>query len=143
MKNSLYLIAVAVILTAAACQSGSTGFAGFANCYHGETDRDTTSLWWNEEGGQVKGEMEARYFQMEPQLGKLKGHWRGDTLNAEFHYQWEGKPIIREVHFLRTKDGELVEGFGERIEVDGKQVYANSGFLNYHHVMKLRPVECR
>lgn len=143
MKTLISLSALTVILAVAGCQSDAPQHAGYSVCYHGETDRDTTSLWWNEEGGQVKGEMEARYFQMDPQRGKLKGHWRGDTLNAEFHYQWEGKPVIREVHFLRTKDGELVEGFGERIEVDGKQVYANSGFLNYHHVLKLRPIECR
>lgn len=117
--------------------------SGYQHCYYGATDRDTTGLYFNQDGDQVRGAMHARYFNMGSQEGKFKGQWKEDVLEGEFHYRQDGQPVIREVHFKRMEDGRLAEGFGNRMTVDGKLVYEHSGFLHFDHVHRLEKVTCR
>jgi hypothetical protein len=141
MRSTPFLALLALALLASCGEK--SGKAGYQHCYYGATDRDTTSLYFNQEGDHVRGEMSARYFNLEPQTGRFKGSWKGDILEGEFRYPQEGQDLIREVHFKRLEDGRLVEGFGNRLTVDGKLVYEHSGFLNFEHVHRLTSEVCR
>lgn len=122
---------------------GDSPMAGYSQCYYGATDRDTTGLYVDQDGDQVRGEMYARYFNMEPQQGRFKGQWQGNILQGEFHYPQEGQTVMRQVHFKRMEDGRLAEGFGKYLTVDGKQVYEHSDFIHFDHVHRLESVPCR
>lgn len=139
---TLTTLLLAGLLSLASCTGGEPAI-DYSTCYYGATDRDTTALSYNPEGDQVRGEMRVRYFQMEPQEGRLKGFWRGDTLMGEFRYRENGQDITREIFFLRKPDGTLTEGFGERHMADGKLVYVQSQFLHFDHVHQLSPRDCQ
>lgn len=139
----MFLILSGMVLFSACSDRGPLSANNYEFCYTGATDRDSALLYYNPEGEVIRGEMWARYFGMETMKGKVKGFWRGDTLQAEWHARLGDTLMIREVVFLRHPEGFLTEGFGDRYVVDGKSVYRNSSFLHFDHVLRLHKGACR
>lgn len=92
-------------------------------------------------GDEVTGDLSYKYFQKDQNKGTLRGAMRGDTLFGIYTFMSEGAESSREVAFLK-KGNDLVEGYGDVQEMEGKVIFTNRTSLDFSSSVVLKLVDC-
>ena len=93
-------------------------------CYLSVSGQDSILMQFVVENTSVAGQLHYRFSQKDKSGGTLFGEMRGDTLVADYKFISEGIESEREVAFLR-RGNELIEGFGDSEEKEGRVVFKN------------------
>ena len=153
MRNILPVPILALALLAA-CQSAdrkssssdSNGkdflTAETKQCYYYIKDKDTATLNLDRSNDQVKGVLSYKLYEKDANNGVIAGIVRGDTIIADYTFQSEGATSIRQVVWLK-QDNNLIEGFGDIHEVNGKTVFKNISSLNFEKAMVFTKTDCK
>ncbi|RDC55052.1 hypothetical protein DU508_18030 [Pedobacter chinensis] len=143
MKKLIPILTIATVFMVA-CESKTTTTAttdstinsstetqtGSAQCFQYVKNRDTAGLTLNIEDEKVTGSLSYNLFEKDKNKGVIAGIVKGDTIIADYTFQSEGITSIRQVAWLRQND-QLIEGFGDVEEVDGKTKFKNIGKLTF------------
>jgi len=146
----IFTLATAVLLS---CQSKSsdsenadstsnTNETETAQCYSYTANRDTASLTLNFENDKVTGSLAYSLYEKDKNNGVVAGIVKGDTILADYTFQAEGTTSIRQVAWLK-RNNQLLEGFGEVEEVDGKTQFKNVKKLNFGKSMVFTKTDCK
>lgn len=112
------------------------------SCYLFATDRDTVYLKLNQPvNGKVTGDLNYDFFERDGNTGFIEGEVHGDTLIADYTFLSEGLVSVREVGFL-LGDDQVVEGYGDVEEVDGKMVFWHKDSLDFSNGLVMPKVPC-
>jgi hypothetical protein len=103
--------------------------------------KDTVLLLLKTTGTEVRGVLRYTLYEKDLNEGILDGEMKGDTLVANYNFYSEGISSTREVVFLK-KNNQLIEGFGETIASEGKQIFKNRGTLDFTGSLVLTLTEC-
>ena len=155
MKKFILPIVLAT-LSFAACQSESAtqedvdGVAvdtnlikvGATSCYSFIKNKDTAKLTFMSTNGMVTGELSYNLFEKDSNEGIIEGEMRGDTLLAEYTFNAEGKESVRQVAFLK-KGNQLIEGFGDIEEKNGKTIFKNTSTLSFGNAVVFEKINCQ
>ena len=155
MKNLIFPILLAVT-TFTACQSNNSSEnetnkvatdtamvkIGETSCYSFIKNRDTAKLTFMSTNGITTGELSYKLYEKDSNKGIIEGEMRGDTLLAEYTFNAEGKESVRQVAFLK-KGNQLIEGFGEVEEKDGKMMFKNTSTLTFGNSIVFEKVDCQ
>jgi hypothetical protein len=112
-----------------------------AACYHYVGGSDSIRMQLIIADSVIKGTLLYDAAGRESQAGFFTGQVRGDTLFAEYTFKAGRQAGVREVAFLRRKDG-LLEGTGPSENRSGKTVYANPSALTFPEERLLKAVDC-
>ncbi|KQC02831.1 hypothetical protein AQF98_02625 [Pedobacter sp. Hv1] len=110
-------------------------------CYAYVKDKDTASLTVMTSGSITTGELNYKLYEKDKNTGIFKGEMRGDTLIADYTFKAEGTESVRQVAFLKKGD-QLLEGFGDIEEQNGKTVFKNIAKLTFGQAMVFTKVDC-
>ncbi len=110
-------------------------------CYAYIKNRDTATLTMMSSGAITTGELKYNLFEKDKNNGIFEGELRGDTLIAEYTFNSEGKESVRQVAFLKKGD-QLVEGFGDVEEKNGKMMFKDTSKLTFGESMVFNKVDC-
>jgi len=154
MKKLIPTLSIAVCLMAA-CQSKNTnsdaGDSTSANskeidqskqCYQSIKNRDTANLSLNMEDEKVTGSLSYNLFEKDKNNGVISGIVKGDTIIADYTFQSEGTTSTRQVVWLK-QNNQLVEGFGDVEEVDGKTQFKDLGKLGFGKSLVFNKIDCK
>lgn len=111
-------------------------------CYQRVIQRDTATLYLNIIGNDVTGKLVYNHYEKDDNTGSIKGELRDNHIYADYIFQSEGRPSIREVAF-KIQDTLLLEGHGAAGERDGKSVFLNADKLQFDATHPFRKVDCR
>lgn len=111
------------------------------SCYAYIKDRDTAKLTMINSGTIATGKLSYNLYEKDKNNGVLEGELRGDTLVADYTFNSEGKKSVRQVVFLKKGD-QLIEGFGDVQETNGKMVFKNMANVKFGEGMVFNKVEC-
>lgn len=155
MKKFIFPIFI-IVLSFAACQSESSNEedtdkvavdtnivkVGETFCYAYIKDRDTAKLSFMSTNGITTGELSYNLYEKDSNKGIIEGEMKGDTLLAEYTFNSEGKQSVRQVAFLK-KGNQLVEGFGDVEEKNGKMIFKNTSTLVFGNSIVFEKVDCQ
>ncbi|MCX2583447.1 hypothetical protein [Pedobacter sp. MR22-3] len=152
MRNIIPLLAI-FASTMLACQSNSTKSVSTdikathtdtasKQCFQYVDKKDTASLSLEINNGKVNGVLSYKLFEKDKNDGTITGIVKGDTIIADYTFQSEGTTSTREVVWLKKND-QLVEGFGEGEESNGKMKFKNLANLRFDQAMVFKPVICK
>lgn len=154
MKNSILLIA-AITGFISACQtktteqkidslatSPDTTLSTNKNCYAYIKNKDTVSLSLVKAGNAVTGMLDYNFYEKDKNTGTIAGLIRGDTILADYTFNAEGSSSVREVAFLKKGD-QLVEGYGDMKEKEGKTVFTDVKTIKFGGVITLSTMPCK
>lgn len=110
-------------------------------CYAYIKDKDTAKITMMSSGPITTGELSYNLFEKDKNNGIFEGELHGDTLIAEYTFNSEGKESIRQVAFLK-KGKQLVEGFGDMEEKNGKMMFKNTSSLKFGESMVFEQTDC-
>ena len=110
-------------------------------CYSRIQKRDTITLKLRTTDSLVDGNLDYKIYQKDQNKGEIKGIVKGDTILADYTFLSEGTTSVREVIFLK-KGTNLVEGFGDVEEINGKMVFKKDGKLSFNDNMTLTVGPC-
>ena len=110
-------------------------------CYVYTSAKDTVTLHLQISGNIITGDLAYNYFAKDKNTGTIKGNLKGDTLFAEYKFMSEGTESVREVAFLK-KGNEMMEGYGDAEEKNGKMIFKNTSGLNFNSNLILKNVAC-
>ena len=99
-------------------------------CYAWVSGNDSILMQIVIENNSAVGHLHYRFFEKDKSGGNLFGQMRGDTLVGDYKFMAEGTESEREVAFLRKGD-QMIEGYGESIEKDGRMVFKNVSTLKF------------
>ena len=154
MKNFIFaLLASFCVLTA--CQNNtnvqnggdSTGIdtnivpATQQFCYQSIKNKDTATITLMSSGPITTGELAYNIFEKDRNTGIFEGELHGDTLIAEYTFTSEGRESVRQVAFLKKGD-QLLEGYGDAEEKNGKMVFKNTSTLTFGNGIVFNKVDC-
>lgn len=111
-------------------------------CYTYIKNKDTASLSLMSSGAMVTGELDYELYEKDSNHGLIKGEMRGDTLVADYTFGSEGTQSIRQVAFLK-KDGQMLEGFGDVVEENGKMIFKSISTLKFGDAIAFTKVNCK
>ncbi|WP_314518983.1 hypothetical protein [Xanthocytophaga agilis] len=111
-------------------------------CYSYVTDKDTIATQFTLTGNSVTGTLQYKLSGKDKNTGSLTGQMHGDTLLAEYAFMSEGVQSVREVIFLK-KNNNLIEGFGDIEEKDGKMVFKDKAALKFDSNTPMKKMECK
>lgn len=111
-------------------------------CYAYYKNRDTVELSIGARGQQISGTLKYQLFEKDRNNGTITGEIKGDTLLANYTFNSEGMESQRQVAFLRKGD-QLVEGYAEVEEKDGKTVFKDTKNLKFGSGIVLDVVACK
>lgn len=112
------------------------------SCYLGVVGKDSVKLEIKRNGANFSGFLSYKRFESDSSLGELNGTISGDTLKGSFNFLSEGMISVNEKYFL-LKDGKLLEGWGDVVNVDDTTVkFENPSQLTYGKGFVLSPTEC-
>lgn len=111
------------------------------SCFTHVNKKDTITLNIEVDGKSVSGDLVYNFFEKDKNTGRINGKMRGDTLIAEYTFMSEGTNSVREVAFVR-KGKDMVEGYGEHEEKNGRMVFRNKDSLNFDNNTRLLNVDC-
>lgn len=154
MKKYFFLF-LATALGIAACTSNNTDQAasdssavdttiastGQQTCYAYVKDKDTAKLTLMTSGNIATGKLNYNLYEKDKNNGTFEGEFRGDTLVADYKFNSEGKESVRQLVFLKKGD-QLVEGFSDVEEKNGKMIFTNIGSIKFEDAMVFNKVEC-
>lgn len=112
-----------------------------ANCYRYIHNRDTVLLHITNQNGKITGDLMYNFYEKDRNKGTIEGELKGDMLIAGYTFNSEGSESFRTVAFKKL-GGNLVEGYGEQIERNGRLVFKNTDSLSFEHSIVLKPYEC-
>ncbi|RYG11970.1 MAG: hypothetical protein EOO07_19775 [Chitinophagaceae bacterium] len=92
-------------------------------------------------GNVTSGKLNYKLKEKDSNTGTIKGEMRGDTLLAEYTFNSEGTQSVRQVAFIKKGD-QLLEGFGDVEQKDGKMVFKNTPKLTYGQSIVFEKVDC-
>ena len=155
MKKLIFPIVV-FALSFTACQSEKSGQndtdkvatdtnivkVGETSCYTFIKNRDTAKLTYMSTNGITTGELSYNLFEKDKNKGIIEGELHGDTLLADYTFNSEGKESVRQVAFLK-KGNQLIEGFGDVEEKNGKTVFKNTATLTFGNSIVFEKVDCQ
>jgi thioredoxin-related protein len=110
-------------------------------CYKYIKDKDTATLTMMSSGTITTGELKYNLYEKDKNSGIFEGELKGDTLLAEYTFNSEGKESVRQVAFLK-KGNQLVEGFGDVEEKNGKMLFKDKSKLTFGNSIVFNKVEC-
>lgn len=110
-------------------------------CYRYVSKRDTVLLQMEKINDDVAGTLSYSYFEKDKNDGTFEGKMVGDTLFANYTFGSEGSVSVREIIFVK-KETNLVEGFGEVEEVDGKMKFKDNVKYSLNEAMALEEIDC-
>ncbi|HTE23827.1 hypothetical protein [Flavitalea sp.] len=126
-------------------KDGSDVASGFARgtriCYSNFRNRDTVLLSFTRSDTAISGELTYQFFQKDRNTGIINGTVKGDTIIADYKFNSEGTTSVRQVVFLKRGD-ELLEGFGDVEENNGKMVFRNVSSLVFDSSMVFSLTDC-
>ena len=111
------------------------------DCYAYIVKKDTAFLHINTANGIVTGNLEYQLFEKDRNKGTIKGEMIGDTLLADFTFSSEGQNSVREIVMIK-KGTNLIEGFGNVEETDGKVKFTDHSKLNFKKGLTFKKVNC-
>ena len=112
-----------------------------SDCYSYMGKKDSIFLQMSQVYNQTSGYLIYKYDQKDKNMGTITGSMVNDLLIAEYTFRSEGVTSTRQVVFKKKGD-ELVEGFGEVTEVNGKMIFKDIPSLKYSETMVLKKVPC-
>jgi hypothetical protein len=110
-------------------------------CYQYIKNKDTATMTMMSSGPITTGELKYNLYEKDKNTGIFEGELKGDTLIAEYTFNSEGKESVRQVAFLK-KGNQLVEGFGEVEEKNGKMMFKDKSKLTFGDSMIFNKVDC-
>ena len=110
-------------------------------CYLFATSKDSVYIKVNKNENIIDGELSYNYFEKDKNAGTFKGKMNGDTLYLNYQFISEGTQSVREVAFLKTKDG-LVEGYGEMDSETGTK-FKDKSQINFISTNLLSVINCK
>jgi hypothetical protein len=120
----------------------ASGFSGDTRiCYSNFRNRDTVLLSFTRNDTTINGELMYQFFQKDRNTGIINGTVKGDTIIADYKFNSEGTTSVRQVVFLKRGD-ELLEGFGDVEENNGKMVFRNISTLVFDSSMVFSLTDC-
>lgn len=111
------------------------------DCYSYAGKKDTAFLHINTANSIVTGNLEYQLFEKDRNKGMIKGKMIGDTLIADYIFASEGQNSVREIIMIK-KGNDLIEGFGDVKEADGKLRFVNRSKLNFKKGLTFKKVNC-
>lgn len=111
-------------------------------CYTYIKGKDTAQLKLITTGIVSTGELNYKWFEKDQNMGTVEGEMRGDTLVANYTFNSEGKQSVRQVVFLK-KGNQLLEGFGEAEEKDGKMQFKDLKRIDFSNPLTFEKVACK
>lgn len=154
MNRSILILSAAAMI-AAACQSKTTEekidslakspdtvSSQSKACYAYTKNRDTVTLSYTIAGNTIAGEFSNNLFEKDKNSGQINGMIKGDTIIADYTAKGEGVTSIRQVAFLKKGD-QLLEGYGDTEEKDGKMVFTKIHELKFVSAIGLTAVDCK
>lgn len=122
-------------------ETGTTFTNGTRLCYSNLRNRDTVLLSFTRNDTAVSGELTYQFFQKDRNTGVIYGTVKGDTIIADYKFNSEGTTSVRQVVFLKRGD-ELLEGFGDVEENNGKMVFRNLSSLVFDSSLVFSLTDC-
>lgn len=111
-------------------------------CYSFIKGNDTAKLNFISTNGITTGELSYHLYQKDKNNGIVEGEMKGDTLIVDYTFNSEGSESVREVVFLKSNN-QLIEGFGEVEEKDGKTVFKDRSKLIFGNSIVFKKVDCQ
>ncbi len=111
-------------------------------CYRYIHNRDTVLLNTIYTNGLVTGTLLYNFYEKDKNQGTIKGKITGDTIFADYTFQSEGVKSVRQVAFKKVGEN-LMEGYGETENSNGKTVFKNMDSLSFTHSIELKPYNCK
>ena len=111
------------------------------DCYSYATKKDTAFLHINTANGIVSGNLDYQFFEKDHNKGVVSGKIIGDTLFADYTFSSEGQSSVREIIMIK-KGNDLIEGFGEVEENNGKMKFTNHSKLNFKKGLTFKKINC-
>ncbi len=112
------------------------------NCYELVKGKDTVRITLEETLKGINGTLDYHWAEKDRNTGTFTGKFVGDTLYADYTFSSEGVSSIREVAFLK-REHTLVEGFGEVVNTDSKQVFKSPKKLQFEGSIVLIEAPCK
>lgn len=156
MKKIALLLISAIAISFTACQSETKEdnsqqeaaldtnivSATAQSCYAYIKNGDTAKLTFMTSGDITTGELIYKLAEKDSNKGIIKGKMYGDTLLADYTFNSEGKESVRQVAFVKRGD-DLLEGFGDVEQKDGKMVFKNTKTLTFGQSIVFKKVDCQ
>ena len=111
------------------------------NCYSYTSNRDTVLLKTTTVNDTITGTLSYNYYQKDKNNGKIEGIMKGELLIANYLFMSEGVQSIRQIAFKKMGNN-LIEGYGEAEDKNGKSVFKNTDSLNFNQSFILNRVDC-
>lgn len=111
------------------------------NCYRYINNKDTVMLKTVDTNGLVTGTLTYNFYEKDKNKGTIKGKIAGDMLFADYTFSSEGVESVRPVAFKKT-GANLMEGYGETENINGKTIFKNRDSLSFAHSIVLKPYDC-
>lgn len=111
-------------------------------CYSFIKNNDTAKLNFINTNGITTGELSYSLYQKDKNKGIIEGEMKGDTLIVDYTFDSEGSESVREVVFLQ-RNNQLIEGFGDVEEKDGKTVFKDKSKLIFGNSIVFKKVDCQ
>lgn len=111
-------------------------------CYEYIEGRDTIEMKTTNENGLISGTLMYNLFEKDRNAGTIKGEMKNDLLIADYTFAAEGTTSVRPVAFRKVGEN-LLEGYGETVQQDGKTNFKNINSLDFSHSFALSPVDCK
>jgi hypothetical protein len=154
MNRSILILSAAAFI-AVACQSKTTEekidslakspdtvASQSKACYAYRKNRDTVTLSYTVAGNTIAGEFSNNLFEKDKNSGQINGIIKGDTIIADYTAKGEGVTSVRQVVFLKKGD-QLLEGYGDTEEKDGKMVFRKINELKFINAVGMTVVDCK
>ena len=112
-----------------------------SECYAYKTNKDSVYMRLKDSAGLITGNLNYNFYEKDSNKGSIIGRMNGDTLIADYTFMSEGMESVRQVAFLK-KGNNLVEGYAESVEKNGKMVFKRLDSLKFGN-LALSRVECK
>lgn len=112
-----------------------------STCYRYVNNKDTVILKTKTLNGLVTGTLIYNLYEKDKNTGTIEGKMDGEILLADYTFNSEGTTSERPVAF-KKEGNNLIEGFGETENKNGKIIFKNIDSLNYEHSILLEPFDC-
>lgn len=111
-------------------------------CYAYIKGKDTAHLSLITTGVASTGELNYKWFEKDQNSGSVEGEMHGDTLVTNYTFNSEGRQSVRQVVFLKKGD-QMVEGFGEVEEKEGKVRFKDLAKLKFDNSVVFEKIACK
>lgn len=116
--------------------------APIESCYLYTKGKDSIMANLKIDGQTVSGNLAYKFFEKDKSSGPISGTIKGDTIFADYTFEAEGTQSVREVVFLKTRN-DLVEGYADMEERDGKMVFKDKKLLRFDSKTELLLIPCK